>query len=168
MAAENVSNYFVGGKTPAPYEFRLTPTTAVQVRPVDAGNVQEAGRQITFSGDVPATAAISGDQADLTFQTNAEMSLLIDYRLDVKPTGPVTLAIGWGKLDVTPVHNASPVGEWKSLKIPLKCFQAAGTDVTKVNAPFELSTASKLTISLQGAKLSTDPAGATCRAKAAN
>ena len=168
VAAENVSNYFVGGKTPAPYEFRLTPTTAVQVRPVDAGNVQEAGRQITFSGDVPATAAISGDQADLTFQTNAEMSLLIDYRLDVKPTGPVTLAIGWGKLDVTPVLNASPVGEWKSLKIPLKCFQAAGTDVTKVNAPFELSTAGKLTISLQGAKLSTDPAGATCPAKAAN
>jgi hypothetical protein len=37
------------------------------------------------------------------------------------------------------VLNAAPVGEWKSLKVPLKCFQAAGTDVTKVDAPFALS-----------------------------
>jgi beta-glucosidase len=169
IATENVSDYFVGGKTPAPFEFRPSPTTAVQVRPVDAGNVQEAGRQLTFSGDKPATVSLAADQAfDLSFQTNAEMGLLIDYRLDAKPTGPVTLAVGSGKLDVTPVLNASPVGEWKSLKVPLKCFQAAGTDVTKVTEPFVLSTPGALIVSLQSVKLSTDPAGATCPAKAAN
>jgi beta-glucosidase len=169
VATDNVSNYFVGGKTPSPFEFKLTPTTAVQIRPVDAGNVQEAGRQLTYSGDVEAKAAIAADKAfDLSFQTNAEMGLLIDYRLDAKPTAPVTLAIGAGKLDVTPVLNASPVGEWKSLKVPLKCFQAAGTDVTKVVAPFALSTPGALTVSLQSVKLSTDPAGATCPGKVEN
>jgi beta-glucosidase len=167
IATDNVSNYFVAGKTPSPFEFKLTPTTSATLRPVDAGNVQEAGRQITFAGDVPATAALTTDKAfDLSFQTNAEIALLIDYRLDAKPTGPVTLAIGAGKLDVTPVLTASPVGEWKSLKISLKCFQAAGTDVTKVNAPFELTSAGKLVVSLQGVKLSTDPAGMVCPAKA--
>jgi beta-glucosidase len=169
IATDNVSNYFVGGKTPSPFEFKLTPTTAVQVRPVDAGNVQEAGRQLTYSGDIAATAAIAADKAfDLSFQTNAEIDLLIDYRVDAKPTAPVTLAIGAGKLDVTPVLEASPVGEWKSLKVSLKCFQAAGTDVTKVTAPFALSTAGKLVVTLQSVKLTTDPAGAVCPGKAAN
>jgi beta-glucosidase len=167
IATENVSNYFVGGKTLAPFAFKLTPTTAVQVRPVDAGNVQEAGRQLIFSGDKPATVALAADQTfDLSFQTNADIALLIDYRLDAKPTGPVTLAVGWGKLDVTPVLNAAPVGEWRSLKVPLKCLQAAGTDVTKVDAPFALSTPGALTVSLQGVKLTTDPAGAVCPGKA--
>ncbi len=167
IATDNVSNYFVGGKTPAPFEFRLTPTTGVQIRLVDAGNVQEAGRQLTFSGDTAATAALAADKAfDLSFQANADIDLLIDYRVDAKPTGPVALSIGAGKLDVTPVLEASPVGEWKSLKVSLKCFQAAGTDVTKVTAPFELSTAGKLVVSLQGVKLTTDPAGAVCPAKA--
>ncbi|EJL30337.1 beta-glucosidase-like glycosyl hydrolase [Caulobacter sp. AP07] len=167
IATDNVSNYFVGGKTPAPFEFRLTPTTAAQIRPVDAGNVQEAGRQLAFSGDIEAKAAITADKAfDLSFQTNADIDLLIDYRVDAKPTAPVALSIGVGRLDVTPVLAASPVGEWKSLKVSLKCFQAAGTDVTKVTAPFELSTAGKLVVSVQGVKLTTDPAGAVCPGKA--
>jgi beta-glucosidase len=51
--------------------------------------------------------------------------------------------------------------------VSLKCFQAAGTDVTKVTAPFALSTAGKLTVTLQSVKLTTDPAGAVCPGKAA-
>jgi len=165
-ASLNVSNYFVAGKTPAPFGFKLSPTTAVQIRPVDAGGVQEAGRQIVFSGSAPATAAITGDGTiDLTFQTNAEMGLLIDYRVDAAPSAPVSLSIGGGKLDVSPVLAAVPVGDWRSLKVPLKCFAAAGTDVTKVAEPFALSTAGALTVTLQGVKLTTDPAGAVCPAK---
>ena len=163
----NVSDYFVGGKTPEPFAFKLSPTTAAQMRPVDAGGVQEAGRQIIFSGDKPVTAALVADKPiDLTFQANADIALLVDYRLDVKPTAPVALSIGAGKLDVTPMLAASPVGEWKSLKISLKCFQAAGTDVAKVTAPFALSTPGAMTVSLQSVKLTTDPAGAVCPAKA--
>jgi len=166
IAAENVAHYFVRGATPAPFAFQLSPSTAAQIRPVDAGNVQEAGRQIVFSGDRTATAALVADKAiDLSFQTNADIALLVDYRLDAKPSGPVTLAIGAGKLDVTPVLAAAPLGEWKSLKVSLKCFQAAGTDVTQVTAPFALSTAGAMTVSLQGVQLTTDPAGAVCPAK---
>jgi len=166
IATENVARYFVRGATPAPFAFKLSPSTAAQIRPVDAGNVQEAGRQIVFSGDRTATAALVGDKPiDLSFQTNADIALLVDYRLDARPSGPVALAIGAGKLDVTPVLAAAPLGEWRSLKVSLKCFQAAGTDVTQVTAPFALSTAGTLTVSLQGVQLTTDPAGAVCPAK---
>ncbi|WP_425997542.1 glycoside hydrolase family 3 protein [Caulobacter sp. DWR1-3-2b1] len=166
-ASLNVGSYFVAGRTPAPFGFKLSPTTAVQISPVDAGGVQEAGRQIVFAGGAPATAALAGDGAiDLTFQTNAEMGLQVDYRVDAAASAPVSLSIGWGKLDISPVLAAAPVGEWRSLKVPLKCFQTAGTDVTKVTEPFVLSTAGSLTITLQGVKLTTDPAGAVCPAKA--
>jgi beta-glucosidase len=163
----NVSNYFVAGKTPAPFEFKLMPTTSVNLRPVDAGNIQEAGRQITFSGDTPAMVAISGERPiDLTFQTNAEMGVQLDYRVDAKPTGGVALMLDAGALDVTSILAAAPVGEWTSLKVPLKCFQAAGTDVTKVASPFAIGSNGKLTISISSVQLTTDPAGALCPAKA--
>jgi len=78
----------------------------------------------------------------------------------------VSLSIGTGKLDVSPLLAAAPVGEWRSLKIPLKGSAAAGADVTKVVEPFALSTAGSLTLTLQGVKLTTDLAGAVCPAKA--
>jgi len=164
--ADNAVNYFVGGKTPPPFEFRASPSTAVQLAPVDAGGVQEAGRQVTFSGDKPGKLSIVGERPlDLSFQTNADMALSFDYRLDTAATKPVTLAIGAGRLDVTPPPG-TPTGQWASVKIPLKCFQTAGTDVAKVVAPFELATAGTFQVSIANVKLTADPAGAVCPAKA--
>jgi len=161
-AADNAANYFVGGKTPAPFAFKASPSTAVQIVPVDAGNVQEAGRQITFAGDKPARVTIVGDKPlDLSFQTNADMALAFEYRLDAMASAPVVLAMGEGKLNATPQAGA-PLGQWLSAKIPLKCFQAAGTDVTKVVAPFDLSTAGAFQVSIANVKLTADPAGAVC------
>jgi len=164
---ENLTTYFAAGKTPAPFAFRLSPSTAARIAPVDAGGVQEAGRQLTFSGDQPATVEIVGDRPlDLSFQTNADMVLQLDYRLDAQATKPVVLALGDGRLDVTPPANA-PTGHWTSVKIPLKCFQAAGADVTKVAAPFALATAGTFQVSISSVRLTADPAGAACPAKAA-
>lgn len=164
--ADNVVNYFVGGKTPAPFAFKASPSSSVQIAPVDAGNVQEAGRQITFAGDKPGKLSIVGDKPlDLSFQTNADMALSFSYRLDAAATGRVSLAMGAGRLDVTPPAG-SPTGQWASVKIPLKCFQAAGTDVTKVTAPFELASTGAFQVSIAEVKLTADPAGAVCPAKA--
>lgn len=164
--ADNVVNYFVGGKTPAPFAFKASPSSSVQIAPVDAGNVQEAGRQITFAGDKPGKLSIVGDKPlDLSFQTNADMALSFAYRLDAAATGRVSLAMGAGRLDVTPPAG-SPTGQWASVKIPLKCFQAAGTDVTKVTAPFELASTGAFQVSIAEVKLTADPAGAVCPAKA--
>ncbi|MGH1560999.1 putative glycoside hydrolase [Caulobacter segnis] len=75
----------------------------MQLTPVDAGDVQEAGRQISFAGDKPARLTIVGDKPlDPSFQTNAEMALAFDYRLDTMASAPVVLAMGEGKLNATP------------------------------------------------------------------
>ena len=164
--ADNAVNYFVGGKTPAPFEFKASPSSSVQIVPVDAGNVQEAGRQITFAGDKMGRVTIVGDKAlDLTFQTNADMALSFEYRIDAPADRPVVLAMGAGKLEVTPPAGA-PTGQWSSVKVPLKCFQAAGTDMTKVVAPFDLGTAGTFQVSIANVKLTADPAGAVCPRRA--
>ncbi|WP_454714180.1 glycoside hydrolase family 3 N-terminal domain-containing protein [Caulobacter segnis] len=164
--ADNAVNYFVGGKTPPPFEFKASPSSSVQIAPIDAGNVQEAGRQITYAGDKLGRATIVGEKPlDLSFQTNADMALAFEYRIDALPTKPVILAIGAGKLDATPPPG-TPTGQWASVKIPLKCFQAAGTDVTKVVAPFDLGTAGTFQVSIANVKLTADPAGAVCPPKA--
>jgi beta-glucosidase len=163
---DNAVNYFIGGKVPAPFEFKASPSSSVQLVPVDAGNIQEAGRQVTFAGDKLGRATIVGEKPlDLSFQTNADMALSFEYRLDAPATKPVVLAMGAGRLDVTPQAGA-PLGQWASVKIPLKCFQAAGTDVTKVVAPFDLGTAGTFQVSIANVKLTADPAGAVCPAKA--
>ena len=164
--ADNAVNYFVGGATPPPFEFRASPSSSVQIAPVDAGNIQEAGRQITFAGDKMGRVTIVGEKPlDLTFQTNADMALSFEYRLDTAATKPVILAMGAGKLDVTPPPGA-PTGQWGAVKIPLKCFQTAGTDVSKVVAPFDLGTAGAFRVSIANVKLTADPAGAVCPPKA--
>ena len=164
--ADNAVNYFVGGKTPAPFEFKASPSTAVQIAPVDAGGVQEAGRQITFAGEKMGRLTIVGEKPlDLSFQTNAEMALSFEYRLDAPASRPVVLAMGAGRLDVTPPAG-TPLGQWASVKIPLKCFQAAGADVARVGAPFDLATAGTFKVSIANVKLTADPAGAVCPPKA--
>ncbi|MDB5455308.1 MAG: 1,4-beta-D-glucan glucohydrolase [Caulobacter sp.] len=163
----NTSNYFIDGKTPAPWRFARRPSQGATVTPVDAGGVQEAGRRLTFRGEGPATVALVGDKPlNLSFQTNADLALVVDYRVDAKPSAPVTLALGDGRVDATALLAAAPLGEWRSLKTSLKCFRDAGADVAKVTEPFALTTAGTLTLTLKTARLTTDPAGAVCPPKA--
>jgi beta-glucosidase len=128
--------------------------------------VQEAGRQLAFAGAGDAYAAFAGPAVDFGFETNADMSLLVQYRVDEAPAGPVRLSLGGAGLDVTPVLAAAPRGEWRDLKIRLACFRDAGANIGAVTEPFRLSTAGRLTVSLRTVKLTTDPAGAICPGKA--
>ncbi len=165
-AVNNATNYFIAGKTPAPFEFKASPSSSVQIVPVDAGNIQEAGRQVTFAGDKLGRLTIVGDKPmDLSTQTYADMALAFEYRLDAAASQPVYLSMGAGKLDVTPPAG-SPTGQWAGVKIPLKCFQAAGTDLTKVAAPFDLSTAGTFQVSIANVKLTAELAGSVCPPKA--
>ena len=47
-----------------------------------------------------------------------------------------------------PQLAALPLGQWKTLAVPLKCFAGAGADLAKVNAPFVLTLGGTGTISL--------------------
>jgi beta-glucosidase len=157
----NISTYFVPGKVLAPW--KLSSDGAVTVKNVDGAGRQEGARQYAFTG--AGHVRVIGPTVDLTRQTNAQLSLRIDYRVDARPVGQVKLGIGEaGILDVTRMLDAATPGAWVSVKIPLACFKAAGADVAKVSQPFLLGSGNAFTISIVGIKLDADPAGSACPA----
>ncbi|NIJ33971.1 glycoside hydrolase family 3 protein [Sphingomonas oligoaromativorans] len=156
----NISVYYVPGKAVAPW--KLGSDGAVTEKNVDGGGKQEGARQYAFTG--AGHVRVSGPSIDLTRQTNAQLSLRIDYRVDTAPKGKVTLSVGdqATPVDATSLFAAATPGQWTSVKLPLACFKAAGADVGHVTQPFVLGGDAGFTVSIVGVKLDTDPAGAVC------
>ena len=156
----NISVYYVPGKAVAPWA--LAADGAVTVKNVDGGGRQEGARQYVFTG--AGHVRVTGPTIDLTRQTNAQLSLRIDYRVDAAPTGKVTLAVGDKStpVDATGLFATTTPGQWTSVKVPLSCFKAAGADVGHVAQPFVLGSAGGFAVSIVGLKLDADPAGAVC------
>ena len=69
--------------------WKLGSDGAVTEKNVDGGGKQEGARQYAFTG--AGHVRVSGPSIDLTRQTNAQLSLRIDYRVDTAPKGKVTL-----------------------------------------------------------------------------
>ena len=44
--------------------------------------------------------------------------------------------------------GALPVGQWQTVGVLLKCFRAAGADMTQITAPFRLTTSDAAQFSL--------------------
>src|SRR5690606_16064420 len=126
----------------------LVPATAVElpnvkVTPVDdADGTQWAARQVTFSGAGQFYA--QGDAAageDLQSYLGSNATLTFDARVDQAPAGAVKLRVDCvypciGEVDVTSELAARADGNWHTLKLPLQCFAAAGTDFSNINTPF--------------------------------
>jgi beta-glucosidase len=157
----NLSIYYVPGRSLPPWA--LSREGAVTQSAVDGGGRQEGAQRFVFSG--AGIVATTGPTIDLGRQTNAQLNLRIDYRVDAKPAGKVMLAMGAkGAVDATRLFAAAPIGQWASAKIPLSCFQKAGADMAHVARPFALSSGAAFTIAIVGIRLDSDPAGAACPA----
>ncbi|HEX9474384.1 MAG TPA: glycoside hydrolase family 3 N-terminal domain-containing protein, partial [Steroidobacteraceae bacterium] len=172
-ATWNVDRYFVNGHTPAPWGFESGPEDRVATRAVDAGGVQEAGREFRWNGLGSDSVALSGPAVDLRRQANGELSLMIKYRLDEKPAAPVQLAMRCdprcddaAALQLDTELAEAQVGQWRTLKVRLACFQEAGVDMARVSRPFEVTTRGRLALTLLSVQLTTDPSGTICLPRA--
>lgn len=165
----NIDKYFLAGRTHAPWRFSLSPHAddVVSIQAVDAGGVQEAGRQFKWTGKAPGRVALSSASSiDLVRQVNGDLSLQIDYRVDEEPAAPVQLAVACGancgaSLDLTSVLAAAPPGVWQTLKVKLSDFRSAGADMAKVIEPFAVATSGRLVLSIKTVRLEADPSGTT-------
>lgn len=107
--------------------------------------------------------ALYGSALDLS-KFKDEAAIALDIRLDTKPDKDVTLGMDCGYPCRTEIHIAKSLkdlkkGEWTTLPIPLNCFIKEGFDITKVNAPFVMSTEGKLGISIADVRLLRLPEG---------
>lgn len=117
--------------------------------------VQESARQFVIAaGPDGAAVEINAQNAvDLSRETNGDVMLLATLRLDAAPSASVSMSVRCDGADCgRPLHlpelAALPLGRWRVLGVPLKCFAAAGADTTRITAPFRVSTDGSLNISL--------------------
>jgi len=132
---------------------------------------QEDARRFVWSGENPASASWrSAGPLDLRRETNGDVALELDLRIDALATGRVTLsalcgnACG-GTLDVTQTFQALTGKGWQTLSIPLACFAKAGLDVGKVDVPASLTTTGGLSLTVSRLALGSSGAGLMVCAK---
>ncbi|MDP1631664.1 MAG: exo 1,3/1,4-beta-D-glucan glucohydrolase [Caulobacter sp.] len=175
----NVDRYFVDGRMVPPWSLMLndaagqnrpgtervasSPRGAVSVRPTD-DLAQESGLQFIFIGGGEANPQIAAAPVDLRRQANGEMALGFRYRVDARPQGPVLLQVGQGRVAITDILNAAPLGQWRVLKVRLSCMRDAGADIGAVAEPFGLITSAPLTLSVSEIRLASNEGDAICPA----
>ncbi|WP_299309539.1 exo 1,3/1,4-beta-D-glucan glucohydrolase [uncultured Croceicoccus sp.] len=123
-------------------------------------NAQEDSVRLRFTGKGRAAAAIVQDSpADLTRQTNGDLALELQFRVNSAPTEDVTLMMtcGEGCAGGFPLGavltKAAQGGTWTRLTIPLSCFEKAGVDMGRVDAPMMLVTEGRLDLTLSSARI---------------
>ncbi|HEY0271124.1 MAG TPA: glycoside hydrolase family 3 N-terminal domain-containing protein [Sphingomonas sp.] len=119
---------------------------------------QEDSRRLVWSSGTDKWRIQSPRPLDFGRETNGELSLVVEYRVDAKPGG--TIAIGMadahGKAASVPVSGeiaGQPVGQWASLAIPLQCFRARGLAMDAIATPFVLEANGPATLSVSDVRL---------------
>lgn len=158
----------VAGATPVPRGIGTSGSKRLILTAIDKTK-QEDSRLLRWQGTGQATAEITGATAiDLTRQTNGQIALSFDYRLDETPSAAVWVGMGCGAscggtVPITAALRAATLGQWRHLDIPLSCFAAAGENMSRVWTPFALQTSGKLTLGLTNIRLESGTAsGAHC------
>ncbi|MEZ0495023.1 exo 1,3/1,4-beta-D-glucan glucohydrolase [Sphingomonas sp. IW22] len=120
---------------------------------------QEDSVRLAWTGRGAAVAAIVGDEpVDLTRETNGDLAIEIDLRVDRAPTRSVKLGVGCGDACEgtvaieAPLRAAKP-GEWTRIAVPLACLARGGADMTRVTMPLSLTTDGELDITVSGVRL---------------
>jgi len=154
----NTSIFFAKGRVPAPFTHQLDGN--VTMKPVDSATLQEGANQLIWTG--AGTARIdSPAKMNLLREVNADVQLQITYRVDRAPVAPVQLQLGTARVNGNELFaKAGP--EWRTIKVPLACFQSHGGDMANVMTPFALTTSGPFTVSISDLRLAADPAGSIC------
>ena len=143
--------YFTRGRLPAGWSFKTS--DGVTVRAIDRRG-QEDTRLFTFGGGATQSVRLTtGQPLDIARETNAELSLQVEYSVRSAPTAVVTLGMEGGSVPVTDTLRSSTKDEWKTLTVPLQCFARSGADMAKISTPLVLSTSGQLSIAVSDVRI---------------
>ena len=125
----------------------------IRVTGVDR-RAQEDARLLVWDGTGGASAQIVAAQPlDISREANGELSLVVEYRVDAKPTAPVTLGMEGQAVPIAGYLRAAPPGQWQTLAVPLRCLARAGVDMQRVAVPFRISTAGRLSMAVSDVRI---------------
>ena len=115
---------------------------------------QEDARRLSWSGGGASIVGLAGKSPiDLQRESNGQLSLAFDYRVDQAPTADVSVLMECGadcrgSVPITRLLGSAPAGQWRHAKIPLACFARSGADMGRISAPFYVATAGQLELSV--------------------
>jgi beta-glucosidase len=136
----------------------------VRVEGVDR-DAQEDARRVTFGARGGAWKIAAPTPTDLSRESNAGYALTIGYRIDRAPSSPLRVAIGCGERCGAELPlAAAPVGGWREVAIPLRCFADKGVDMRRVTTPMALVSGGAATVSLSAVRIAVDAAPGACPA----
>lgn len=123
---------------------------------------QEDARAFVWTGGAAEARVETDRPIDLTRESNGELSLVVDLRVDRASTATARLGMvsNDGKAVTVPIGamlaRAKP-GAWQQVIVPLQCFAARGVDMAHVTAPLVLASAGPLGLSLSDVRLDSAP-----------
>lgn len=131
----------------------------IEARPADR-IAQEDSVRIVWTGVGPAVAAIAQEApVDISRQTNGDLALEIEFRVNAAPTAEVSLLMGCGTNCAggfplrAVMTEAAKTGKWTRVAVPLRCFEQAGVDMKRVETPLSLATSGTLDLTLSSARI---------------
>lgn len=132
---------------------------------------QEDSVRLRWTGAGPAVAAIVEDApADLSRQSNGDLALEFELKVDKAPSADVSLIMGCGSRCAggfplrAMLAEAAKTAKWTRIAIPLRCFEKAGVDMTRVETPFSIATSGALDLVLSSARI-VSPSGPALQCK---
>ncbi|MCB0716930.1 MAG: exo 1,3/1,4-beta-D-glucan glucohydrolase [Bacteroidetes bacterium] len=161
-SADGNGVWFDDGEFAPAYE--LQTSGAVSVGRVDR-EAQEDSRQLTWTGS--GSAWVTSDATDYTRESNGDMVIQLDYRIDSAPAGSVELVAGCGdtcegRVDLMTLFQDSQPGEWYQLSVPLNCLAERGADMSRLVSPFGLRASEAFTVSISRIALEANTGNAIC------
>lgn len=134
-------SYFAHGAEVAPWTVKTNGGATME------REAQES-RLVRWSG--PGTLSVATAQpVDLTRESNANLALSMDVAVRQTPAGAVRLVTGSSSLDITPLVRELPIGEWRTIRVRLRCF---ATDMSRIDS-FSISTDAAFAMSVSDVKL---------------
>ncbi len=159
MPASSWSLHIVDPATPGT-QTRVTTVPAealagrAQITAVDF-KVQEGARRFAIAGGQSAVSLSSFDPIDISRETNGDVMLLVTLRMTDAPDQAAIGLRSGETLVSSPV--AIPEGNaFVRYGLSLKCLRDKGADMTRVGAPFMLTTMGKVDFAIGEVRLGTD------------
>jgi beta-glucosidase len=150
--------FFARGAVPPRWRWAFEGAAGARMRNVDR-RAQEDARQFVWPGTGEATAILHADPpVDVSREATGELSLIVEYRIDAAPTEATTLWMACGDhcggtVPIAGALRAAPLGEWRTLTVPLRCFVRAGLDPAKVRTPFAVTTGGRLSLTVSDVRI---------------
>jgi len=130
--------------------------------------VQEDTRRLQFNGTAKATVSLgSTTRTDFSAYAQSKGALVFDVKVNAKPSAEVGLGMYCGsdcvgEIAVTDQLNTATVGEWTSVSVALECLAKKRVKMDMVLAPFMLSTAGTLDVSIYNVRIEKNATAPAC------